>query len=477
MFAPSVGTMVDGEHAFATSGGPAWRRRQRRLRTFRRFVLWHSKMEVAAALHHSSGLRTFTTAQFSSTAVEPIAPRVVGSLPPVEEFTLPVYDHVHQEQFAAGEMSVNKVEIPVVQEQVIVQAIPEVVDSLPPAEEFTGPGLNQVHHEHFAAVPAATEFFPMSDDEGGELSAGLRPAPLWEPLPQERVQRHTVELIIESFVPVQVLDAPVPQLGEGEQLVEFFQKFDVPVVPESDIEVPKISLDMARRRLGDYLRPPLMAEQLVEVPTIVSYSSLFLRTAEQIIDIPVPQDRGVCGGEGGLQGFSPGLGSTAYSGADLVDIPVPGSGGGEVLVEVFKVLAQDWIQQCFVEQIQQRLPSKSLIFQFCMVPLPIFIKILLRQQVLLVCWIWQIKGFFCTFPRVKKSARLGPHTGSEMHAESSPSTRRAYGGLKPVVGELDLGHWVDEFGRCWTRSLACPSRWFLQDTSELVWWEEPDEPG
>ena len=276
----------------------------------------------------------------------------------------------------------------------------------------------------------------MSDDEGGELSAGLRPAPLWEPLPQERVQRHTVELIIESFVPVQVLDAPVPQL-EGEQLVEFFQKFDAPVVPESDIEVPKISLDMARRRLGGYLRRPLMAEPLVEVPTIVSYSSLFLRTAEQIIDIPVPQDRGVCGGEGVLQGFSPGLGSTAYSGADLVDIPVPGRGGGEVLVEVFKVLAQDWIQQCFVEQIQQRLPSKSLIFQFCMVPLPIFIKILLRQQVLLVCWIWQIKGFWHCSPEEKKcpfgSAHwVGNACGVEpVHATSLWRAGACGGGVGP----------------------------------------------
>ena len=39
MFAPSVGTMINGEHAFATSGGTAWRRRQRRLRAFRRYVL------------------------------------------------------------------------------------------------------------------------------------------------------------------------------------------------------------------------------------------------------------------------------------------------------------------------------------------------------------------------------------------------------------------------------------------------------
>ena len=101
-FAPSVGVMSNGAHAFATSGGAAWRRRQRRLRAFRRYVLWHSKMEVAAALHHTSGLRR--------TAVEPSTPFVVGSLPPVEEFALPVFYQVHQEQSAAGEMTENSVE-------------------------------------------------------------------------------------------------------------------------------------------------------------------------------------------------------------------------------------------------------------------------------------------------------------------------------------------------------------------------------
>ena len=66
MFAPSVGTMMDGEHAFASSGGTAWRR-QRRLRAFRRFVLWHSKMEIPAALHHTSRQRTSTTAAATQT--------------------------------------------------------------------------------------------------------------------------------------------------------------------------------------------------------------------------------------------------------------------------------------------------------------------------------------------------------------------------------------------------------------------------
>ena len=43
-----------------------------------------------------------------------------------------------------------------------------------------------------------------TDSTTTELS-GTRPAPLEEPRPQERVQRHTVEQIIETFVPVQKL--------------------------------------------------------------------------------------------------------------------------------------------------------------------------------------------------------------------------------------------------------------------------------
>ena len=68
MVEPSVGTMMDGEHVFATNGGTAWRRRQRRLRAFRRFVLWHSKMEIAAVLHHTSRQRTSTTAAATQTS-------------------------------------------------------------------------------------------------------------------------------------------------------------------------------------------------------------------------------------------------------------------------------------------------------------------------------------------------------------------------------------------------------------------------
>ena len=169
---------------------------------------------------------------------------------------------------------------------------------------------------------AGTQYFSL--DVVDEVLAP-RPPPLVEVRPQLGVQRHTAEQVIETFVPVQVLDAPVPQLGEA-QVVEFMQKFDAPVVAEPVIKVPKISLKKARRRMGDYLRPPQTAEQLVEVQTIASFSSL-LRAAEQFVDIPVPHVRGGWCGEESLQGFSPGLGSTAYCGADL-DIPVPGRVGG-----------------------------------------------------------------------------------------------------------------------------------------------------
>ena len=91
---------------------------------------------------------------------------------------------------------------------------------------------------------------------------------------------------------VQVLDIPVPQMVE--QLLEVFRRLDIEV-PEQIIEVPKVSLDCIWERLVDCdLRHPQMAEQLMELPTVLSL-------AEQIVDNPAPRDRGR---RGGLQDFS-----------------------------------------------------------------------------------------------------------------------------------------------------------------------------
>ena len=80
------------------------------------------------------------TRNFSSTAVDPSSPHVVGSLPPLEEFTEPVYNQVHQELCVTREITLNIVEHPPVQEPVTVQEIPEVsvVERIQEPCSFTG---------------------------------------------------------------------------------------------------------------------------------------------------------------------------------------------------------------------------------------------------------------------------------------------------------------------------------------------------
>ena len=75
---------------------------------------------------------------------------------------------------------------------------------------------------------------------------------------------------------VQFLDSPVPQMVDT--VLEFFRALDKPV-DEQVIAVPKISTDRVSQRLVER-RLPQMVEQLVEVPTVVSYSSLLQREAE-----------------------------------------------------------------------------------------------------------------------------------------------------------------------------------------------------
>ena len=112
--------------------------------------------------------------------------------------------------------------------------------------------------------------------------AGERPPPLVEVRPQERVQRHTVVHIVDVSPFVQILDVPVPQIGN--QQVEFMQRLDTWSSPRS-----------LRTESHSVLRRPQKAEKLVEVPTVVSLS-LQQQSAEQNVDIPVPRTRGDHGG-------------------------------------------------------------------------------------------------------------------------------------------------------------------------------------
>ena len=86
-------------------------------------------------------------------------------------------------------------------------------------------------------------------------------------------------------------DVPVPQMEN--QLVEACRHLDLPMISSSSRHSCKRQVPLV----------PQTAEQLVEVPTIVSFYSLHGRV-EQTVDIPVPPGRGGRIGGRGLQGFS-----------------------------------------------------------------------------------------------------------------------------------------------------------------------------
>ena len=225
---------------------------------------------------------------------------------------------------------------------------------------------------------AAAEYFPMTPEAGGRLAAGGRPTGLVEPRgPQERVLRHTVEHIVDLSPFVQILDVPVQQVVD--QLVDLMKHFDTQSPVEQDIAVPKISLDRIPQSFVDRCRPQ-MAEQLVDVPTVVSYSSLQQQSAEQNVDIPVPGTRG---DHQGLRGFHPRQGSQRTVG-QIVDKPVHGG------------------------RPQGFLPDPGLAARSAVS------RDELGQRV------------FRTFPRSKKSAEVSGQSSARVHAHSSSSELSAH---------------------------------------------------
>ena len=124
---------------------------------------------------------------------------------------------------------------------------------------------------------------------------------------------------------VQILDLPVPQMVD--YVADALRILDRPI-SEQVIEVPKISCSPCPSRSP--IPEPQSAEQLVEVPTVLSPTRIALMIAEQIVSTPVPRGRG--------QGFLPEQSSTAISSSgkcisertveQIVDIS-PGGGLGQ----------------------------------------------------------------------------------------------------------------------------------------------------
>ena len=243
-----------------------------------------------------------------------------------------------------------------------------------------------------------------------EETGGGRPNLLLEPQgPQAGIQRHTMEHIADVVPMVQILDIPGPQ--GVDQLVEACRHLDLHI-PEQVIEVPKIS-SSRHSRVRRVWFAEKTAEQLVEVPTIISYS--MLRTIEQTMDIPVPRVRG--GGGGGLQGFHPGQGIPAAGVEQTVEFPVPQrrrkrTGG-------FLGFFPGQNSTADVEQ-NVDIPARGGLHGF------------LPGQGSSSSSRFPggadegIQGGFRTFSRPEKSAGWGPHSGSELGADFTPWTPAAY---------------------------------------------------
>ena len=83
---------------------------------------------------------------------------------------------------------------------------------------------------------AASTMYYRMDDDGDVLAA--RRTPLVEVRPQPGVLRHTAAHVVDILPYVQILDVPVPQLGN--QMVDFTQTHDT-ATPEQVIEVPRLA--------------------------------------------------------------------------------------------------------------------------------------------------------------------------------------------------------------------------------------------
>ena len=137
----------------------------------------------------------------------------------------------------------------------LVQAIPRLVGSSPPVDEFTA-------------------------------DVARRPLPLAEVWPSERAQRHFVEDLGELAPLVQILDLPVPQTVAS--VTDILRLLDRPIA-EQVIAVPTVSCSSCPSR--SRLPEPQSADQLVEVPTVLTPTRIALQIAERIVDTPVPRGR------------------------------------------------------------------------------------------------------------------------------------------------------------------------------------------
>ena len=301
-----------------------------------------------------------------------------------------------------------------------------------------------LRHERLSVAMALSELKhhtsrgQRKDRAGGEARVALHGHVPEAPLSHGRILRHVV-----GHLPAPALDVPVPQMVDQLPDIEHFFAALSPD-PEQVIEVPKfLPLDVPSRAV---LRVTQLVEQLVEVPTTVSYTSL-LRTVEQHVDIPVP---GGGGSVSCLHGFLPGQRSTSLTSRKRIS---------ERIVEQI------------VDPVSSGRPHGSLPGQGSSSShSPAGDEERSDEPG---------KGVFRTFPQNKKSAKLASHSSPRVPAKVSPSTPAAQLEVAPMLDSIE---WVQlrehHAGKSfyWNRRTRA-SAWQPPPGVRVVWVGERNEEG
>ena len=225
------------------------------------------------------------------------------------------------------------------------------------------------------------------------------------PLSQGRILRHVV-----GHLPAPSLEVPVPQM--------------VDQLPDIEHFFAALSLRVTQ-----------LVEQLVEVPTTVSYSSL-QRTVEQLVHIPVP---GGGGPSSGLHGFLPRQRSTASPSR--------------------KRISERIVEQIVDPVSRGSLPGSSSSHS------PAGDEERADEPG---------KGVFRTFPQIKKSAKVTSHPGSELPPH--PSSWTAAAQLEDSVEWVRLREKHAGKTYFWNRRTNS-TVWRAPAGVEVVWYGEKDEEG
>ena len=189
------------------------------------------------------------------------------------------------------------------------------------------------------------------------------------------------------------------------------------------------------------------------------------RSAQDLVYTPSsPQARSLCGADGRTVGIS--YASLRWIMEQNVDIPVPHDGGGRVGDRSL----QGFPGQSSTASLGADFPAATA-EQNVVIPVPRGDRTLHSALSSSVLPMTAIQGVFSTFPRGKKSARSGSHSGSELLPESSPSTLSAH-----QMATDERTSMVDANGHAWVRlDTARGSYWQNLDTGHHQW-RPPSDP-